>query len=728
MLSDHQLLARLKSHFGYDDFLPLQSEVITSVLAKKDTLVLMPTGGGKSLCYQLTALCLEGITLVVSPLIALMKDQVDALKSNGVAAAFINSTISPGAVAQVQRQAQKGELKLLYLAPERLALAGFRDFLRTLNVSLIAVDEAHCISEWGHEFRPDYANLKILRRDFPAVPVIALTATATETVRQDIVQQLSLRQAQTFLSSFNRPNLTYLVQPKTDAFNTLFGLLQNHQNRPAIIYCFSRKGTETLASDLSAQGLKALPYHAGLDISVRNQTQEQFIRDELPIIVATIAFGMGIDKPDIRLVVHYDLPKSLEGYYQETGRAGRDGLPSQCVLFYSYGDKVKQDFFIDRMENAAEQQNARQKLAQMLEFCELATCRRKFILEYFGETWEEDNCGNCDVCLTPKEEFDATEITQKILSAVIRTGERFGASHVIDLLRGAQTKRIRSLGHDQLTVFGVARDSTDAELKQIMGLLLARGLLAKSGHEYPTLAVTQPGRALLTRREKLTLTRPRATTQIGAPSTAGDPAYDQGLFEQLRRLRKGMADARGVPPFVVFGDVTLRQMATYLPQSHESLARISGVGAAKLEQFGQAFLSAIQSYASEHGLTEQSVPTHRRGGVRPTQRGGSTLQETRSLLLQKLSLGQIASSRGLTEGTIVNHLSRLAASGEHLELEHLLPPPERLAKIEAAFRQSGGQYLAPVREILGEEFSYVELNLVQIYLRQTPPPPYGATQ
>ena len=316
MVSDGHLLAQLKSHFGYDEFLPLQQEVVTSVLAKQDTLVLMPTGGGKSLCYQLAALCSDGITLVVSPLIALMKDQVDALKANGIAAAFINSTLSPAAIAQVQTQAQQGLLKLLYLAPERLALGGFRNFLRTLNVNLIAVDEAHCISEWGHEFRPDYANLKILRRDFPSAPVIALTATATETVRQDIVLQLGLRQAQTFLSSFNRPNLTYLVRPKADAFNALLALLQNPQNRPAIIYCLSRKSTESLATDLSAQGLKALPYHAGLDISVRNQTQEKFIRDEIPIIVATIAFGMGIDKPDVRLVVHYDLPKSLQYYYQ----------------------------------------------------------------------------------------------------------------------------------------------------------------------------------------------------------------------------------------------------------------------------------------------------------------------------------------------------------------------------------------------------------------------------
>ena len=407
-------LTLLKSHFGYDHFLPLQEKIITNVLARKDSLALMPTGGGKSLCYQLPALCFDGLTLVVSPLIALMKDQVDGLKANGIAAEFINSTLSPAEIARVQAQAKKGQLKILYLAPERLTLSGFRDFVRTLDVNLIAIDEAHCISEWGHDFRPDYRDLKALRRDFPAIPVIALTATATEKVREDIIVQLGLQRGQTFLSSFNRANLTYLVQPKRTAFSELLELLRRHKNEPAIIYCFSRKDTEGLAADLSANGLKALPYHAGLDNDLRKRTQEKFFRDEVPIIVATIAFGMGIDKPDIRLVVHYDLPKSLEGHYQETGRAGRDGLLSECVLFYSYGDKIKQDHFIDQIEDDVEQQNARQKLAQVVEFCELQTCRRKYLLEYFGEKWEEENCSGCDVCLTPKEEFDATEIAQKI--------------------------------------------------------------------------------------------------------------------------------------------------------------------------------------------------------------------------------------------------------------------------------------------------------------------------
>ena len=427
MDNDANLLALLKSRFGYESFLPLQSEIIGNVLARRDSLALMPTGGGKSLCYQLPALVFGGVTLVVSPLIALMKDQVDALNANGIAARFINSSLPPGEVGRVQAQVLQGQIKLLYVAPERLALPGFRRFLHGLDLSLIAIDEAHCISEWGHEFRPDYRNLRQLRDDFPATPVIALTATATQRVRDDIIAQLGLQQGRVFLSSFDRSNLSYWVWPRDGARERLLPLLERHRSQSAIIYCFSRQETETLAADLNARGLPARAYHAGLDSDTRRRTQEDFVRDRVPIIVATIAFGMGIDKPDVRLVVHHNLPKSLEGYYQETGRAGRDGLPSQCVLIYSYADKARQDHFINQIEDAQEQRNAREKLARMVEFAQLTSCRRRFMLEYLGERRTEESCGGCDVCLEPREEFDATEIAQKVLSAVIRTGERFGA-------------------------------------------------------------------------------------------------------------------------------------------------------------------------------------------------------------------------------------------------------------------------------------------------------------
>ena len=446
--SPHEVL---KTHFGYDSFLPLQEEIISHTLAGNDGLVLMPTGGGKSLCYQLPAMCLPGMTLVISPLIALMKDQVDALNANGIAARFINSSLTASEIELAQSQASRGMVKILYAAPERLAVSGFRRFLQNVDLSLIAVDEAHCISEWGHEFRPDYRNLRQLRADFPRVPVIALTATATTRVRQDIVDQLALQRGRVFLSSFNRANLTYSVETKEGFWGKLLSLLHAHTGESAIIYCFSRRETEELADDLNDRGLLARPYHAGLEPETRRCNQEDFIHDRVPIIVATIAFGMGIDKPDIRLVVHHSLPKSLEGYYQETGRAGRDGLPSDCVLFYSRADRAKQDYFINQLEDPQEQQNARQKLSQMVEFAEIPVCRRKSLLAYFGEEWEPEDCGGCDVCLGAGDEFDATEIAQKTLSAVVRTGERFGALHVARVLRGSREKRVLELGHDKLS-------------------------------------------------------------------------------------------------------------------------------------------------------------------------------------------------------------------------------------------------------------------------------------
>ena len=410
-------------------------------------------------------------------------------------------------------------VKILYVAPERLALPAFRRFLHGLNLSLIAIDEAHCISEWGHEFRPDYRNLRQLRQDFPAVPVIALTATATERVREDIIGQLDLQRGRVFLSSFNRANLSYSVQPKASSWGQLMSLLDQRRSQSIIIYCFSRQETEDLARDLNARGLSARPYHAGLDPEVRRRTQEDFIRDRVPIIVATIAFGMGIDKPDIRLVVHYSLPRSLEGYYQETGRAGRDGLPSECVLFYSYADKARQDYFINQMEDAVEQRNARQKLAKMVEFAQVPSCRRRFILEYFGERWPEENCGACDVCLESRDEFDATEIAQKILSAVVRTGERFGANHIIQVLSGSREKRILELGHDRLSVYGISKDVPGAlNCGRSSDICRRRGLLVRKRRRVPN-----PVRH-----------RRRTTVSTGTPSR--DPASTQ---DRRRGLRAG---------------------------------------------------------------------------------------------------------------------------------------------------------------------------------------------
>ena len=710
----------LKTRFGYDEFRPLQAEIIQTVLDGRDALVLMPTGGGKSLCYQLPALCLEGLTLVVSPLIALMKDQVDALRANGVAAAFVNSTAPPREIRSAYAAARMGQLKILYIAPERLPVPSFNEFLRSVRVSQIAIDEAHCISEWGHDFRPDYRNLHVLRQRFPETPVMALTATATAQVRDDIVQQLAIPNARRFVASFDRQNLTYIVRPKRGAFEELLALLRQHAKGSAIVYCLSRQDTEDLASDLTDEGIQALPYHAGLDPQVRRTTQDRFIRDDVSVVTATIAFGMGIDKPDIRLVVHYRLPKTLEGYYQETGRAGRDGLPSTCVLFFGASDRHALAGFIERMDDEAERVRARQKLEQMIRYGQLQTCRRAFLLEYFGEDYDQAACGGCDVCLSEREEFDATEVAQKILSAIIRTGERFGAAHVLRVLRGSRARRVLAAGHDRLSVHGIARGHDRVELYEIVSLLENAGLIRHSGDRYRSLTVTREGRDFLRRRQPLTLTRVKPDeVDSPQPQTGIDRFdFDRDLFARLRDVRFRLAQARNVPPYVIFGDRSLQEMAHSLPQSRASFSNISGVGRVKLNEFADDFLAVIRDYAKPLGLEERPKALARTGRDRATRRRGSTYRQTLDLLLSGLSISEISQRRQLTESTIMSHLERLIASGETLPLERELPPQERLTRIEQAFAEAKSWNLTPVRELLGDDFSYEELRLVRAWLDQ----------
>ncbi len=716
------MLDLLKAYFGFDRFLPLQEEIIAKVLAKRDTVVLMPTGGGKSLCYQLPALRLDGITLVVSPLIALMKDQVDGLLANGVPAGMLNSTMSAQDANRTQDLARQGKIKILYVAPERLALPGFQRFLQSLQVGLIAIDEAHCISEWGHEFRPDYRNLKSLRRDFPGVPVIALTATATKPVREDIVTQLGLKKPEIFISSFNRPNLTYTIEPKTDPLGSLLHLLEKHQGESAIVYRFSRKATEETAMELTDRGFSALPYHAGLERDLRRETQEKFIHDQVQIVVATVAFGMGIDKPDVRLVVHYDLPKTIEGYYQETGRAGRDGLPSDCVLFYSYGDRSKQEYFIGQIEDDDEREKARVKLDQLLGLCDLQTCRRAYLMEYLGEPWPKTDCGGCDICLLPREEFDATVIAQKILSAAIRTGERFGVNYLVDMLRGSANKAVRSRGHHELSVFGIARDVETDELKELVRSLVSKGLLAQQGSGYPTLGVSPQGRSFLNNREQLTLTRPKhapaarqsALDQNGERETA----YDTRLFDELAALRLQLATEREVPAYVIFGNKALQQMAFHTPQTEAEFAKISGVGDAKLREFSEPFLNVITEYLRANGqeVAPERVPVN---APKKKVRGiSNSIRETRDLVAQGLSLEEVAEQRGISETTIRSHLERLVQEGHRVDVSHLLPDEDRRLEIEAAFKEMGEARLTPVRDFLGDDFTWEELAVVRLDLRQ----------
>jgi ATP-dependent DNA helicase RecQ len=594
-------LELLKRYFGFTSFRPLQSEIIGDTLAGKDVFALLPTGGGKSLCFQLPALLRPGLTVVVSPLIALMKDQVDAMQAAGVEATFLNSTLDAGASRQRLRGLHAHEYRLLYVAPERLMLPGFLSDLQRWNVNLIAVDEAHCISEWGHDFRPEYRQIADLRTLLPKVPMMALTATATERVRADIVKLLQLREPSCFVASFNRPNLVYRVTGKAKPSAQVLEFLRARERDSGIIYCQSRKGAETLAAQLAEHGIPARPYHAGLTSKERNENQELFLRDEVRVICATIAFGMGINKPNVRFVIHCDLPKNIEGYYQETGRAGRDGLPGECVLLFSAGDVVKQQRFIEE-KSANEQLLAREQLRQIVHYAESGACRRAELLRYFGEVFPSDNCGGCDNCLSPRDTFDGTLAAQKLLSCVfrIRQRSRFGTglNHVVEVLTGADTDRIRSWGHEQLSTYGIGREHSRAEWQAIGRELVRLGYLGQAPGKFSTLELTDEGFAVLRERKKIVLTKPMAAPP-SSPEKAprsGAIACDEELFERLRRLRKALADERFVPAYIVFSDVALRQMARYYPASDDEFSRISGVGEKKLKEFGEAFLTEIAAH------------------------------------------------------------------------------------------------------------------------------------
>ena len=709
----------LKRYFGYDQFRPGQAEIISHVLSGRDAVVLMPTGGGKSLCYQLPALALPGLTLVISPLIALMKDQVDGLRANGIQAAFLNSSLTEAESARVFADLHQQKIKLLYLAPERLAIPSFQYLLQTLKISLVAVDEAHCISEWGHDFRPDYRNLSALRSQLPGVPIIALTATANERVRKDIIAQLALKNGRVYSTSFNRPNLTYKIIPKQRSFETLVQLLKSHANQSTIIYAFSRKDTESITADLRLQGIQAMPYHAGLDPVVRMKTQERFIRDEVTTIVATVAFGMGVNKPDVRLVVHMDMPKSVEGYYQETGRAGRDGLPSDCVLFYSAGDRRKQDFFIDQLTDLEEQKRARQQLKFIMDYCEHPLCRRAYLLSYFGETWPQENCGACDRCLAPVGELrDVADTARKIMTTVQAVGQLYGLDYVVDVMRGAKRQKVLERRHDKLPVYGTARSISVGELKHVAQALLTKGLLIRIGDRYPVIGISEAGQAFLKSDDRLEIMY-SAELQEKEDEGAGQEQtnYDAGLFEQLRQLRKRLADEAGVPPYIVFGDKTLQEMARYIPQSEAALLNISGVGGEKLKRFGKEFLAEIFVYAKEHQLQEQPITMRRAAKATPTiARTSDTIEETKRLLLEKRSVPEIATQRGLSPSTIVNHLERMSTRLTKQDLEHLFQSPERLATIKEAFHTVGERGLTAMLERLGSAYTYEELRLVRLFL------------
>lgn len=611
------ILKTLKAYFGYTHFRPLQEEIITRILSKKDTLVLMPTGGGKSICYQLPALLMPGTTVVVSPLISLMKDQVEALQANGIIARALNSTNDETTNANLRFECMQGRVKLLYISPERL-MSELNFLLKDINISLFAIDEAHCISQWGHDFRPEYTQLKALRQQFPHVPIVALTATADKITRQDIIQQLAMKDPQIFISSFDRPNLSLDVKrgfQQKEKIRTILDFIRRHKNESGIIYCMSRNNTEKVADLLEAQGIRTAVYHAGLSTAARDAAQDDFINDRVQVVCATIAFGMGIDKSNVRWVIHYNLPKSIESFYQEIGRAGRDGLPSDTLLFYSFGDIVMLSKFA---AESNQQEINLEKLNRMQQYAEADICRRRILLNYFGETMTHD-CGNCDVCRNPPERFDGTIIVQKALSGIARTDQQVGISTLIDLLKGAATQEIIEKKYDQLKTYGVGRDIPARDWQDYLLQMLNLGYFEVAYNEKNHLKITEAGKKVLFGKEQAQLVVIKREEHLGQESKRGKkkakiqesqapvltPAVfeneDEYLFEELRVLRKKLADSQAIPAYIVLSDKTLHLLSSAKPTTIEAFGEISGIGEFKKEKYGKDFVEVIRRFLNKSG-------------------------------------------------------------------------------------------------------------------------------
>ncbi|MBE9466021.1 DNA helicase RecQ [Dyadobacter subterraneus] len=698
----------LKQYFGYDSFRPQQAEIIDTVMAGNDCLVLMPTGGGKSVCFQIPAIMREGLTVVISPLIALMKDQVEALRVNGVNAAFLNSSLSGAEQDQVMWQAKIGELKLLYIAPERLFSGNTFEFLREWNVSLFAIDESHCISSWGHDFRPEYRQLSALKKYFPEVPVIALTATADRVTRRDILKQIGIEEAQTFIASFDRPNLSLNVLPGRGRIQQIQTFLKKHNGQAGIIYCLSRKGTETVAASLQKAGFEAEFYHAGLPSEKRSKVQEQFLRDDIQVIVATVAFGMGIDKSNVRWVIHYNLPSNVESFYQEIGRAGRDGSPSDTVLFYSYMDIITRQEMIANSDQSEEQKELlNAKLNRMKQYAEADICRRRILLSYFNEAVEQD-CGNCDVCRNPRSRFDATVIAQKALSGIARTKEKVAMGMLIDILRGSKNKNILQYGYDQLPTFGVGRDMRSEEWAEYISQLLNSGVMDIAYDEAHSFKLNPASNQVLYGKRKVELVRFISLSERKAKEEAQLPKEKpkqeiirDALFERLRTLRKQISDRMGVPPYVVFTDATLSEMAQKRPVSEAQMKAVSGIGTERFRNYGETFIKEIVDFARENT----------KPGTRVAK--GMTYIETWDLFKAGYSLKVIAEKRDLNPVTIISHLVKLKEDGHDINLKALIDPAVYKIIVTAAQEMSirRDEPLKPLFELLNEKYDYGQIKL-----------------
>jgi len=714
----------LREVFGYDSFRPLQEEVIQRVLSKKDTLVVMPTGGGKSLCYQIPALLFDGLTVVVSPLISLMKDQVEQLDSSGVKAVCLNSSIPFQEYQQNVDLIKQGEAKLLYLAPETLLKPKTQRLLSEVKVDCLTIDEAHCISEWGHDFRPEYRQIAGLRTSKAIgndAVCLALTATATPRVQQDIKKNLELDDSEAFIASFDRENLFIEITEKQDPFEQTLGFLEKHQEQSGIIYCFSRKQVDDLSADLSNLGYSVRSYHAGLTETERTENQEAFIRDDVDIMVATIAFGMGINKPDVRFVVHYDLPQNIESYYQQIGRAGRDGLRADCLLLFSYSDIGKINYFINQ-KSPDEQKVARAHLDALLHFVESAKCRRIPLMDYFGETYPDDSCDMCDNCVYEDREMqDLTIPAQKFLSCMVRTGETFGSSHLAAVLRGSKAQKILSHRHDQLSTYGIGRELSRKQWTQLSRLLIREGYITQD-EQYGSLKIAPAAVSVLKGDQKIigpALQEDSRSVKAGKSQSKSkaiqDLHHDETLFEMLRKQRKRIADNEQIPPYAIFPDATLIEMSSYFPQSKESLRDMYGVGSAKLEKYGQQFLTTIIGHCQEYDLRERPKRKQRKQ-PRSTRRRHHEVGEAYN---EGRSIEELTIQFKVKPGTIISHLEKYNNEGNPLRIDGIAEAStlsdEKQKHIFKVFEKEGVEMLRPVYDALDESVSYDELRLMRLY-------------
>ncbi len=719
---ESSLLGSLQKFFGYETFKGDQEEIIKNVLDGNDTFVIMPTGGGKSMCYQLPALLSEGTAIVISPLIALMKNQVDAIRgfqSDDGIAHFLNSSLTKAEAQQVKKDILKGRTKLLYVAPESLTKEDNVSFLKEINISFFAIDEAHCISEWGHDFRPEYRRLRPIIEQIGNLPIIALTATATEKVQQDIQKNLGMMEATIFKSSFNRPNLYYEVRPKVNVLKEIVKFIKSHSGKSGIVYCLSRKKVEEVASTLNANGIKALPYHAGLEAGMRAKHQDMFLMEEADVIVATIAFGMGIDKPDVRFVIHHDIPKSLEGYYQETGRGGRDGREGRCVAFYSYKDIEKLEKFM-KGKPVAEQEIGKQLLLETVAYAETSVCRRKVLLHYFGEVYEEENCQSCDNCLHPKTQVEAQDEVQLLLDTVIAVKEKFAAEHVVNVLVGKEDQTIKSYNHNQLEEFGEGADQDPKFWMAVIRQVLLAGLLTKDIDNYGLLKITPEGKSFLKKPTSFKVTQDHDFDESEeedddepSASKGGGSAADAELFSMLKDLCKKVAKQKNVPPFVVFQETSLEEMAIQYPITMDELKNISGVGSGKAVKFGKPFIELISNYVEENDI-DRPVDFVVKSVINKSGLKVYIIQN----IDRKLPLDDIAEAKGLSLADLINELESIVSSGTKIDIKYYLNDAldeDRQQEIFDYFRSATTDSIQDALDELGsDEYTEEEIRLMRI--------------